>query len=86
MKITTLIKSVGRLFTVLKTRCKATTPIFFKNVIRIGVSVSAIAIAVHVAVSSAGANEPQWWLSIYPYLVGIPAGMVAIAKLTKEDK
>lgn len=75
-----------KIITVLKTRWKASTPIFFKNVVRIGLSVSVVAIAIHLAISNAGASEPQWWTTIYPYLVGIPAGMAAVAKLTKEDK
>lgn len=70
----------------LKDRWKSSTPKFFKNVLKIGLSISAIALAIHLAVSTAGAIEPQWWLDLYPYLIGIPAGMAAVAKLTKEDK
>ena len=44
-----------------------------------------MAIAIHVAVTTAGATEPNWWNAIYPYLVGIPAGMAFVAKMTKED-
>lgn len=49
------------------------------------VSISTVAIAIQTALMAAGAVTPQWWTDIFPYLVGIPAGMAAVAKLTKED-
>ena len=68
----------------LKNRWKAETPKFFKMIVRIGLSVSGVAIAMHVAVDAAGAVEPQWWITIYPYVVAVPAGMAATAKLTRN--
>lgn len=68
----------------LKNRWKAETPIFFKNIIKICLSISGIAIAMHIAVEAAGAVEPQWWVNVYPYIVAIPAGMAATAKLTQN--
>ncbi|WP_333615549.1 hypothetical protein [Bacteroides pyogenes] len=52
----------------------------------IGTSVSGIAIAVNTAMGAAGATIPSWWSNVFPYLVGVPAGMAAISKLAKEDK
>ena len=69
----------------LNQRWKAETPQFFKGITNVGVSISAVALAVHLAVISAGATEPEWWGIVYPYIVGIPAGMAVVAKLTKED-
>ena len=46
---------------------------------------SAVAIAIHVALVSGGAVEPAWWTDIYPYLIGVPAGMAAVAKMTRVD-
>lgn len=51
-----------------------------------GSGIAAISLAVHLAVMSAGGVEPYWWTNIYPYLIGIPAGMAAVAKLTRENK
>lgn len=68
----------------IKNRWLAKTPKFFKNIIRIGISISGIAIAMHGAMLAAGAIEPEWWITIYPYLVSIPAGMAACAKLTRD--
>jgi len=67
----------------IKDRWKAETPIFFKNIIRIGLSISGISLAMHGAMIAAGAIEPQWWINLYPYLIAIPAGMAATAKLTR---
>ena len=44
----------------LRNRWKSETPKFFKNIIRIGVSISGVAIAIHMAIEAAGAVEPQW--------------------------
>ena len=75
----------------IRNRWKAETPIFFKNVVKIGVSISGVALAMHLAIIGADAVEPQWWVDIYPYVIAIPAGMAATAKLTtnygnKEQK
>lgn len=74
-----------RIYKTIKDRWKAKSPILFKRITNIGCTVSAIAISVNLALSASGANEPQWWVAVFPYLVGIPAGMAAVAKLTKEN-
>lgn len=73
------------IFKTIKDRWNADSPILFKRITNIGCSVSAIAISVNLALSASGANEPHWWVNVFPYLVGIPAGVAALAKLTKED-
>jgi hypothetical protein len=74
-----------RIYKTIKDRWNADSPILFKRITNIGCSVSAIAISVNLALSASGANEPHWWVAVFPYLVGIPAGMAAVAKLTKEN-
>jgi hypothetical protein len=68
----------------IKNRWKSETPKFFKYIVKIGLSVSGVALAMHLAVIGAGAEEPQWWINIYPYIIAIPAGMAATAKLTRD--
>jgi len=68
----------------IKNRWKSETPKFFKGIVKIGLSVSGVALAMHLAVIGAGAGEPQWWIDIYPYIIAIPAGMAATAKLTRD--
>ena len=68
----------------LKSRWQTESPLFFKKVMQISVFISGMALAMHFAMDSSGANEPTWWVNIYPYLIAIPAGIAACAKLTKE--
>ena len=68
----------------LKSRWQTESPLFFKKVMKISVFISGMALAMHLAMVSSGANEPTWWINVYPYLIAIPAGIAACAKLTKE--
>ena len=72
------------IITNIKNRWKSDTPIFFRYIVKIGISISGVALAMHLAVLGAGAEEPQWWIDIYPYIIAIPAGMAATAKLTTD--
>jgi hypothetical protein len=68
----------------LKSRWQTESPLFFKKVMKISVFISGMALSMHLAMDSSGAYEPTWWINIYPYLIAIPAGIAACAKLTKE--
>ena len=70
----------------LRDRWKADSPKLFRWITRVGSGIAAISLAVHLAVVGGGGVEPYWWTNIYPYLIGIPAGMAAVAKLTRENK
>ena len=54
-------------------RWRSESPLIFKRITNFCLAISGMAIAIHVAVSASGATEPEWWNTIYPYLVGIPA-------------
>lgn len=69
----------------IKNRWKAQMPAFFKWVMGISGSIAAIALAIQVALTSGNAVIPEWWETIYPYLIGIGAGMSATAKLTQKQ-
>lgn len=79
------MKKVSMWWHVIISRWRATTPLFFKWIVRLGLAVSGTAVAIHVALVSGGAVEPAWWTDIYPYLIGVPAGMAAVAKMTRVD-
>lgn len=64
-------------------RWKAKTPLIFKRIIQVCLSISGIAISIHGALAAAGAEEPAWFTFVYPYLVGVPAGMASVAKITQ---
>ena len=74
-----------RIFSIISERWKAQIPIFFQWIMGIGTSVAAIALAIQMALTSGGATIPDWWETIYPYLIGIGAGMSATAKLTQKQ-
>lgn len=76
-------KALG-IINIIKCRWKAQMPVFFKWVTGIGASVASIALAIQMALNSGGAIAPDWWNVLYPYLIGIGAGMTATAKLTQK--
>ena len=66
-------------------------PKFFKKVMWLCGLISGTALAVNTAIVTAGATPHDWWQEIFPYLIGVPAGMAFIAKFTvsggmPEDK
>lgn len=79
-----IIDAMKRVFIIIKERWKAQIPIFFKWIMGIGTGVAAVALAIQMALTSGGATIPEWWETIYPYLIGIGAGMTASAKFTQK--
>lgn len=65
-------------------RWRAQTPLLFKRIIKIALSISAIALGINGALEMGHADIPIWWSVVYPYLIGVPAGMSVIAKFTQE--
>lgn len=68
----------------LRERWKARTPIIFSKIIKIAVGISCVAIAIQTALITAGSEIPEWWSTIFPYMIGAGAGMSAVAKLTQQ--
>ena len=73
-----------RLFSTLKSRWKAKTPLIFSRIIKLSIGTSSTALAIHAAISTAGVEAPDWWTSALPYLIGAGAGAGAVAKLTQQ--
>lgn len=65
-----------------KERWSQKMPQFFKTVMWICGLVSGTALAVNTALVSAGIQPDEWWLDIFPYLIGMPAGMMFACKFT----
>ena len=70
---------------ILLLRWKAESPELFKRLINICLFISGLSLSVHTAIITAGALEPVWFADIYPYLIGIPAGIAFTSKLTAKD-
>lgn len=66
-------------------RWKSQIPIFFKWIMGLGTGVAAVALAIQMSLNSAGATIPDWWEALYPYLIGLGAGMTATAKFTQKQ-
>jgi hypothetical protein len=58
-------------------------PTFFRNIFWLCSLISGMALATNTAMTAAGAVPPEWWSDIFPYLVGIPAGMAFAAKFSQ---
>ncbi len=74
-----------------KSRWSQKMPKFFKAVMWICGLISGTALAVNTAIIAAGAQPHDWWVEIFPYLIGVPAGAMFAAKFTvsggvPEDK
>lgn len=78
--------TISKTVKTIKERWTAKSPKIFRRICNICVGISTVAVAIQTALVAAGAATPAWWTDVFPYLVGIPAGMAAVAKLTKEDK
>lgn len=83
-KPTNIKIAMKKVFSTIKERWKAQIPIFFQWIIGIGTGVAAVALAIQMALTSGDATIPEWWESLYPYLIGIGAGMTATAKFTQK--
>lgn len=73
-----------KVWSIIKERWQAKMPKFFKWVLGIALSISSVALAINTALISGNAVIPEWWNTIYPYCIGMGAGMAAVAKLTKK--
>lgn len=76
---------MNKILTIIIERWKAQVPVFFKWIMGIGAGVATIALAIQMALDSGGAKAPEWWETLYPYLIGVGAGLTACAKLTKKQ-
>lgn len=69
---------------VLKHRWKNAMPKFFRVVFWVCALISGTALAVNTAILSAGGVTHEWWNDLYPYLIGVPAGMAFACKFTQQ--
>lgn len=67
----------------IKSRWHHSMPKFFKVICWVGALVSGTALAVNEAIVLGGAVAPEWWVSVYPYFVGMPAAAAFVAKFTQ---
>lgn len=68
----------------LKNRWENAMPKFFSRICWICALISGTALAVNTAILGGGGTAHEWWNDIYPYLLGVPAGMAFVAKFTQN--
>lgn len=68
----------------LRSRWRNRMPKFFRIVFWVCSLVSGTALAVNTAIQAGGGVPHDWWTDIYPYLLGVPAGMAFAAKFTQS--
>lgn len=69
---------------VLRQRWSNAMPKFFRVVCWTCSLISGTALAVNTAIVAGGGTPHAWWSDIYPYLIGVPAGMAFAAKFTQK--
>ena len=76
-------EEVKKSCTTLTSRWKNAMPKFFRTIFWICSLISGTALAINTSILAAGGTTHEWWNDIYPYLIGIPAGMAFCAKFTQ---
>ena len=69
---------------VLRQRWSNAMPKFFRIICWSCALVSGTALAANTAIVAGGGVTHDWWNDIYPYLLGVPAGMAFVAKFTQN--
>lgn len=69
---------------VVRRRWRNAMPRFFRIVFWICSLISGTALAANTAIVAGGGVTHEWWNDIYPYLIGIPAGMAFVCKFTQQ--
>lgn len=59
-------------------------PKFFSRICWVCALISGTALAANTAVQAGGGTTHEWWNELYPYLLGVPAGMAFVAKFTQN--
>lgn len=67
-----------------KARWEARTPKVFRRVQWVCAFISTVALGINSACMMSGAVMPEWWITIYPYLIGASAALVAGYQFTRQ--
>ena len=73
-----------KFWNLLRSRWLNAMPKFFSRICWVCTLVSGTALAANTAIIAGGGTTHEWWDNIYPYLLGIPAGMAFVAKFTQN--
>ena len=65
-------------------RLKEKMPKFFRWMMYLCALIGGTALAVNTAILAAGATPHDWWVDIFPYLIGVPAGAAFACRFTVD--
>ena len=65
-------------------RWKERMPKFFRWMMYLCACISGTALAANTAILAAGAQPHEWWSDLFPYLIGVPAGVMFACKFTVD--
>ena len=65
-------------------RWKEKMPKFFLWMMYICAFIGGTALAANTAIIAAGAQPHEWWSDLFPYLIGVPAGVMFACKFTVD--
>lgn len=67
-----------------KARWKAKTPKVFKRIQYICAFIASVALGINTFCQFGGAIMPDWWVIVYPYLLGANAALVVGYQFTRQ--
>lgn len=75
---------MSKFWTTIHDRWRNHMPKFFSRICWVCALISGTALAANTAVQAGGGTTHEWWNELYPYLLGVPAGMAFVAKFTQN--
>lgn len=78
-----LMKKIKEWWREAKARWKAQTPKVFRKAQKVCAFIATVALGINSACKMADAIMPEWWVTIYPYLIGASAALVAGYQFTR---
>lgn len=78
------MKKISEWWREAKARWKARTPKVFKRVQWVCAFISTVALGINTACMFAGAIMPEWWVVVYPYIIGASAALLAGYQFTRS--
>ena len=78
------MKKVSLWYKEAKARWKARTPKVFKRVQRVCAFIATVALGINSFCAMGNAIMPEWWVTVYPYLLGACAALWAGYQFTQQ--
>ena len=81
-----IFRGMKKPFIAIRKRFSIAMPKFFKWLMAVTGAIATVAIATNEFMIRGGAIPPDWWTTIYPYILGAAGGAMGVCKLTRTYK